>query len=42
MFGFGEKGIQQINTFENIGEFGQEYLKEWGRYADILKYSFYK
>src|SRR5699024_11122699 len=27
MFGFGEKGIKQINTFENIKEYGQNYLK---------------
>ncbi|WP_147535782.1 TetR/AcrR family transcriptional regulator [Bacillus marasmi] len=42
MFGFGEKAIHQINSFENIGEFGDQYLKEWERYSEILKYSFYK
>src|SRR5690625_868840 len=42
MFGFGEKGIKQINTFENISEFGEQYLNEWERYSEILKYSFYK
>lgn len=42
MFGFGEKAIHQINTFEDMGEFGDQYLKEWERYAEILKYSFYK
>lgn len=42
MFGFGEKAIHQINTFEDIGEFGDQYLKEWERYAEILKCSFYK
>ncbi|MFA1819246.1 TetR/AcrR family transcriptional regulator [Virgibacillus oceani] len=42
MFGFREKAIQQIETFEDIGEFGEQYLKEWERYAEILKYSFYK
>lgn len=42
MFGFGEKGLSQINTFEDIGEFGDHYFKEWQRYADILKHSFYK
>lgn len=42
MFGFGEKGIKQINTFEDVGEFGEQYLKEWKIYSDILKYSFYK
>src|SRR5699024_9498436 len=25
MFGFGEKGLKQINTFENINEFGEHY-----------------
>lgn len=42
MFGFGEKGLKQINTFENINEFGEHYLKEWKNYSEILKYSFYK
>lgn len=42
MFGFGEKGLKQINTFENSREFGDLYLKEWESYAKILKYSFYK
>lgn len=42
MFGFGEKAIHQINSFKNIGEFGDQYLKEWERYSEILKYSFYK
>ncbi|MCF1684025.1 TetR/AcrR family transcriptional regulator [Tetragenococcus halophilus] len=42
MFGFGEKGLKQINSFENISEFGDLYLREWKRYAEILKYSFYK
>jgi len=42
MFGFGEKGLSQINTFENISEFGEQYLKEWKSYSEILKYSFYK
>jgi len=42
MFGFGEKGLKQINTFEHISEFGEQYLKEWGSYSEILKYSFYK
>ncbi|MEN1966653.1 TetR/AcrR family transcriptional regulator [Lentibacillus sp. N15] len=41
MFGFGEKAIQEINSFENIGDFGEEYLKEWERYAEILRSSFY-
>lgn len=42
MFGFGEKGLKQINTFENVDEFGAQYLKEWARYSEILKMSFYK
>ncbi|SFJ89425.1 transcriptional regulator, TetR family [Halobacillus dabanensis] len=42
MFGFGDKAIQQISSFENIGEFGEQYLKEWKSYAEILKFSFYK
>lgn len=42
MFGFGQKGISQISTFENIGDFGEQYFEEWKRYAEILKYSFYK
>lgn len=42
MFGFGEKAIHQINNFEDIGKFGEQYLREWESYAEILKYSFYK
>ncbi|RKQ30022.1 TetR/AcrR family transcriptional regulator [Oceanobacillus halophilus] len=42
MFGFGDKAIKQINTFEDIGEFGDQYLKEWELYSEILKNSFYK
>lgn len=42
MFGFGEKGIKQIDTFENSNQFGELYYEEWKRYADILKHSFYK
>lgn len=42
MSGFGEKGLQEIDTFENMREFGEYYLKEWECYARILKYSFYK
>jgi TetR/AcrR family transcriptional regulator len=42
MFGFGEKAIHQINSFKDIGEFGDQYLKDWERYTEILKYSFYK
>ncbi|MFQ3545552.1 hypothetical protein Q7A53_15840 [Halobacillus rhizosphaerae] len=42
MFGFGDKVIQQISSFENMREFGEQYLKEWEYYAEILKLSFYK
>src|SRR5699024_181597 len=42
MVGFGEKGLKQMDTFENVSEFGDVYLKEWKEYADILKISFYK
>jgi|SRR5699024_4458194 len=42
MFGLGEKGLNQINTFENISEFGEQYIEEWKSYAEILKYSLYK
>lgn len=42
MFGYGEKGLKQIETFENTSEFGDLYMKEWKAYADILKVSFYK
>ncbi|MEP9853133.1 TetR/AcrR family transcriptional regulator [Staphylococcus aureus] len=42
MYGFGEKGLQQINSFENLSNFGERYLKEWNIYAQILKHSFYK
>lgn len=39
MFGFGEKAISQLDSFENVGE---EYLEEWETYSEILKKSFYK
>ena len=42
MFGFAEKGIQRIDTFENTSQFGEMYTKEWNIYADMLKKSFYK
>ncbi|WP_370521836.1 TetR/AcrR family transcriptional regulator [Virgibacillus sp. MSP4-1] len=42
MSGFGEKALQQINSFEDIDEFGSLYFKEWERYSEILKASFYK
>ena len=39
MFGFGEKVMNQLNSFEEVRE---EYLEEWDKYSEILKYSFYK
>jgi len=42
MLGFGEKGLQQIKSFKDLSDFGEQYLKEWNRYAKILKDSFYK
>ncbi|WP_453992324.1 hypothetical protein [Bacillus nitroreducens] len=39
MFGFGQKAINQLNTFEEVGE---GYLKEWESYSNILKNCFYK
>lgn len=42
MSGFSEASLNQIDSFENISEFGDIYYKEWRRYAEILKYSFYK
>ena len=42
MYGFGEKGLKQIKSFENISDFGEQYLEEWKIYSDILKCSFYK
>ncbi|SHG61001.1 hypothetical protein [Ornithinibacillus halophilus] len=42
MFGFGDKAIEQINTFKDIGDFGEQYLKEWEKYSELLKMSFYK
>lgn len=42
MYGFGEKGIQQIDTFENSNQFGELYHQQWKTYADMLKRSFYK
>jgi len=39
MFGFAERAVNQLNTFEEVGE---QYIKEWESYSKILKYSFYK
>jgi len=42
MFGYGDKGLQELDSFNDMTEFGDHYLKEWQAYTDILKYSFYK
>lgn len=42
MFGFGEKSIAEIDSFKNSEDFGQYYIKEWNKYAEILKQTFYK
>ncbi|HZW67114.1 MAG TPA: TetR/AcrR family transcriptional regulator [Pseudogracilibacillus sp.] len=42
MFGLGEKGLEEIVTFEDVDDFGEYYFEEWKKYADILKQSFYK
>jgi len=42
MYCFGEKGLQQINSFKNLFDFSEQYFKEWNVYAQMLKHSFYK
>lgn len=42
MYGFGEKGLRELKTFNNLEDFGEHYLQEWKQYTAILKYSFYK
>lgn len=42
MFGFGEQGVKQLQSFENIHAFGEQYFEEWRQYAEILKMAFYK
>ncbi|MEQ2527397.1 TetR/AcrR family transcriptional regulator [Bacillaceae bacterium CLA-AA-H227] len=39
MFGFGEKALNQLNSFEDVGE---QYLQEWDSYSKLLKHCFYK
>ena len=39
MFGFGEKALNQLTTFEEVSE---DYIKEWESYSEILKRCFYK
>ncbi len=38
MYGFAERAIHQLDTFEDVGE---QYSKEWEGYSKILKQSFY-
>jgi TetR/AcrR family transcriptional regulator len=42
MFGFANKYIEQIGSFEDVEHFGNAMLNEWREYAEILKKSFYK
>lgn len=42
MFGFGEKALLKIETFKDSSEFGEQYMKEWEGYVQILKQCFYK
>jgi|SRR5699024_5379610 len=42
MFGFGEKGLKELQAFKDLEKFGEYYLREWEQYAAILKQSFYK
>lgn len=42
MAGYGDKAVRQLRSFEDLNEFGKQYLEEWGNYSEILKYSFYK
>jgi hypothetical protein len=42
MFGFSERVLGEIDTFNNIDQFGEYYVKEWNKYAEYLKTLFYK
>lgn len=42
MFGFADKYIEQVGSFEDVEHFGNTMLNEWQEYAEILKKSFYK
>lgn len=42
MLGFSEKSIKQIETYENLKKVGDQYIKEWNIYAEILRKNFYK
>lgn len=42
MFGFSERVLGEIDTFQNIDQFGEFYMNEWNKYAEHLKNCFYK
>ena len=42
MFGFADKYMPQIESFESVTDFGGALLNDWQEYAEILKRSFYK
>ena len=42
MLGFAEKSVKEIGTYQKLDQLGEQYLKEWGVYADLLKNCFYK
>lgn len=42
MFGFSEKALRQIDSFENSEQMGEEFFRQWRSYSEILKKSFYK
>lgn len=42
MFGFGEKIVEQIDTFKDSSSLVEKSLKEWEVYSNILKAIFYK
>jgi len=39
MFGFGEKSLNELSTFEHVEE---KYIEDWRTYSEILKRAFYK
>lgn len=42
MFGFSEKALNDIESFQNIRTLGEKYLSEWRAYANFLRGMFYK
>ena len=42
MFGFGDKIIKKMASFEDLNQFGEMTLIEWEEYSEILKNNFYK